>query len=79
MTHNEIFDKVSELFKDAFGKDTVITEETKRSDIKAWDSFAHMQLLSNIDKAFSVKLKMKQIIKIESVGDIVNAVSELLG
>ncbi len=45
-------------------------------DVAGWDSLNHLRLITVIEKEFSIRLTMKQIRTIKSLGDIVDVASE---
>ncbi len=77
MSREEVKNKVFEIFQNFFGNSVELTESSSQKTVKAWDSVAQMQLLGAVEKEFAVKIKMKQILKIEKLGDFINAVCEL--
>lgn len=65
-------EKLEIIFRDVFLDDRiVITEKTSPADIDEWDSLAHINLLSTVEKAFNVHFSA------EDIGDIVD-ISTLL-
>lgn len=45
-------------------------------DIERWDSLNHLRLITEVERAFSIRLTMQQIQQIQSLGDIVTCVSQ---
>ncbi|MSS74068.1 acyl carrier protein [Candidatus Pacearchaeota archaeon] len=42
----------------------------KQSEYERWDSFAHMELVSEVESVFNVSLTVDQVVSIESAQDI---------
>lgn len=45
-------------------------------DIDAWDSLNHLRLITEAEKAFSLRLTMQEIQKIQSLTDLVQFLSK---
>lgn len=57
----------------------VLTLETGIGDIPEWDSVANLALLHAIEHAFTIVLDMDDMLRIETVEDIVDVVGNRLG
>ncbi len=79
MTREEIMDKVNEIFRDVFDDDTlVITDSTNSDDIEDWDSLEHISLIISMEKEFGLKFDIKEVNKLENVGQMVDMIKEKL-
>lgn len=58
---------VSKVFKI---KPNRITDDTSPMNVKKWDSFGGLLLVTEIEKAFGVKFSMKEILSIKDIGSI---------
>ena len=47
-----------------------VTDELARKDIEAWDSLAHLMLISEVESTFQVTLTDDDILAIKTVGDV---------
>jgi acyl carrier protein len=66
--------KIQETFHETFGVSiNSVNENTDIHNLNEWDSLKHLQLIMNIEKKFSVKFEMAEIILINSVIGIKNA------
>ncbi len=80
MTHSEIMARLGEVFRDVFDDDgIVLSDETTAADIDGWDSIMHITLIGEIESAFSVHFSMKQVMQLQNVGELADAIEELLG
>ena len=71
MTEQAILDAVQEIFRDNFDDDTlVITRDTCADDIEDWDSLEQINLLTAIEKKFSIKFKLADVRDLKDVGDL---------
>ena len=48
-------------------------------DMPEWSSLKHLQIISELEQAFSIKLLPQNIMELEEIGDLVNLVKELAG
>lgn len=77
MTHEEIMEKLNEIFQDIFDDDTiVVTEKTTANDIEDWDSLAHINLIEAVEHAFHMQFKMQEVSGMKDVGEMAQIVAE---
>ena len=78
MEEKEIYDDLTEIFREMFINDEItLREETTAKDIEGWDSFVHLTLIVAIETHFGIKFSTAQIDKLSSVGELVRTI-ELL-
>lgn len=79
MEDQEILSKITEIFCSVLKKQNVIIEAaTTTADIDGWDSLSHMMIIDSIEKRFSVKFKLMEIMKFNNVGDMVVCIKKKL-
>ncbi|MBR5361428.1 MAG: acyl carrier protein [Lachnospiraceae bacterium] len=79
MSREEIMEKVNEIFRDVFDDDTlIITDSTNSDDIEDWDSLEHISLIISMEKEFNLKFDIKEVNKLENVGQMVDMIREKL-
>ena len=79
MTREEIMEKVNEIFRDVFDdEDLIITDSTNSDDIEDWDSLEHISLIISMEKEFNLKFDIKEVNKLENVGQMVDMIREKL-
>ena len=77
MTRPEIFEKLTEIFRDVFDDETItISETTTAADIEEWDSLTHITLLAAVEDEFDVKFSMKAVQGLKNVGELADLVAE---
>ncbi len=80
MTREEIYEELTEIFRDIFDdEDIVLSDETTADDIEDWDSLEQINLLVAIEKKFQIKFQLAQVSGLENVGAMVDLVQELIG
>ncbi|MBQ8667560.1 MAG: acyl carrier protein [Lachnospiraceae bacterium] len=79
MKNEEIFEKLTGIFRDNFDDDSIeLTEETTADDIEDWDSLEQINLLSRIEKVFGITFDIKETLTLHNVGEMVNLIGKKL-
>ncbi len=77
MKREEIYKKLTEIFRDVFDDETlIINDNTSADDIDEWDSLSHISLISAIEYEFDFRFDMKAVQKLENVGQMVDLISD---
>ena len=67
-TLKSVFQKVLEE------NDITITREMTAQDVKKWDSLRHVQLISEVESAFGIKFKLREIMSMNNLGDLIDLI-----
>lgn len=77
MNKEEIYEKLNEIFQDIFDDENItVKAETTADDIADWDSLEHINLITGIEKTFNMKFKMKDVVGMKNVGDMVEIIEK---
>jgi len=81
MDAKEVRDKIKNVFMEVFTnlKEENFSFEKKAEDIKEWDSLSHMNLVSELEKTFSINLEIDEISEMDSVKKVMEIVEKKLG
>ena len=75
MTREEVFEKLTEVFRDVFDNDEIeIGDSTVAGDINGWDSLMHITLIGTVEDEFDVKFAMKDVVGMKNVGEMVDLI-----
>jgi acyl carrier protein len=75
MERKEIVSKLTSVFRTIFNDNTLIlSDELTANDVDNWDSLSHMILITEIEKSFSIKFKLKDLNKMRNVGDMIEII-----
>ncbi len=75
MTREEIFETLTDIFRDVFDdEDIELTDATTSDDIEDWDSLEQINLVVACEKKFNVKFDMSEIQKLKNVGEMVDTI-----
>ena len=78
-TQADILDRLQEIFRAELDDDDLtIGMDTRQADLKAWDSLAHIRLVSGIESEFDFQFNLSEIEQISSVRQFVDAIRERL-
>ena len=64
--------RIQKIFQEVLeDEDFVLDKCLKREDVEGWDSLTHIELVLGLEKEFQVKFSTQQIMKMESIEDII--------
>jgi acyl carrier protein len=76
MTHPEIHQKLTSVFRDVFDDPTLeISDATTAKDVEDWDSIMHVNLIVAVEKAFGTSFTTKDIKALANVGDFIQLIA----
>ncbi len=71
----EVKSKVFEIVASVCEKEvSFVTEESTIGDFPQWDSMEHLTILSNVEEAFDINFEPEEMMDLEDVHDIIEAV-----
>jgi acyl carrier protein len=69
--------RVQDVFRaELDDEDLVIGPDTSQKNLKAWDSLAHIRLISGIESEFDIQFNLTEIEQLTSVTQLVQAIEE---
>jgi acyl carrier protein len=75
MEKEEIAVKLKPVFQKVLDEnDITITREMTTQDIEGWDSLRHVQLISAVETAFGIKFKLREVLGMKNVGDLIDLI-----
>jgi acyl carrier protein len=75
MTEAEIYQQLTEVFRDVFGReDMELTPELSAKDVMGWDSFKQIEIMIAVEEQYGVKFRTRELESLQNVGDLVRAV-----
>ena len=76
MEKNEIISKLQITFNTVFKTKSIqIDNSTSAKDIDGWDSFTHLVLIQEVEKDFNIEFKLRELMKMENVGDMIDIIA----
>lgn len=78
MTSDEILDQTALIIRDTIQSGPVpISRATRAMDVRGWDSLSHTMILMNLEDGFGIQLPMDRVLRLGTVGDLVDLIAEL--
>ena len=75
MNKEEITGKLKSVFEKVFQEeDLTITREMTAGDIEKWDSLRHIQLITEVEMAFGIKFRLREVLSMKNVGDLIDLI-----
>ncbi len=72
---SEIKEQLTTIFRKVFNEPNLeIQPETTANDVDAWDSLSHLNMISAVESHFAIKFKLKDLVKLKNVGDLLNII-----
>jgi len=77
MNKTEIIEKLTPIFRYELEKnDLVLTDELSANDVDNWTSLTHMLIMTKIESTFGITFKLKELKKLQNVGDMISVLEE---
>jgi len=71
--------EVQSIFRDVLDEeDLVLTRESSANTVKDWDSLAHVNLVTAIQRHYKVKFALGELQDMKNVGDLLDLLAEKL-
>jgi acyl carrier protein len=75
MTRDEVFTKLTEVFRDVFDNDNIVLkEDTVSSDIQDWDSLEFINIVVAVMETFKIKFSIEDLKKLDNIGQLVTLI-----
>ncbi len=79
MNKELILTEIIEILRDILKlKSFQFTENTAPSEIAEWDSLNHLLFIGAVEKKYSIKFKLNDLLKIKNLGNVAEIVSQKL-
>ena len=68
---DDILEQLQPIFQDILDQpDLVITRESNATNVEDWDSLAHINLVTTIEKHFKIKFALGELQELKNVGEM---------
>ena len=75
MERNEIVDKLRNIIISILKHENFeMKNELSAADVAGWDSLTHMVIITEIEKLFGVKFKLKELNKLNNLGSLIELI-----
>lgn len=70
-----IIEQLTAIFRNVFNDDSIVlNNEMTADDVASWDSLTHMLMITEVEKTFSIKFKLREINKLKNVGVLIDLI-----
>jgi acyl carrier protein len=75
MERNEIVDKLKGLLVSILKHENFeMKDELTAAQVDGWDSLTHMIIITEIEKSFQIKFKLKELNKLSNLGSLIELI-----
>lgn len=74
-----ILEELQPIFQDILDQpDLVVTRESNAQNVEDWDSLAHINLVTAIEKHFKIKFALGELQELKNVGEMCDLIQKKL-
>ena len=79
MEKTDIIEKLTVIFHEVFNDNNIVLrDDMTAAEVERWDSLTNMLMISEVEKLFGIKFKLKDLNKLKSVGDLTATIESKL-
>lgn len=76
MEPQQIHASLTDIFQRVFKEPALkLNDEMTAQDVDGWDSLNHLVLISAIEEHFKIKFKLRELLNIDNVGDLLRLIN----
>lgn len=77
MEQKELLSEINKIFIDVFDDESIVlNEHTTTTDIEAWDSLNHIQMITAVEKHYKIRFELNDLLNFKDVGDLCRGIQE---
>ena len=70
-----VSDKLKKIISDELGLDNFdFKDETTADQVPGWDSFNHINVILAVEKAYEIRFKGLEILRVKNIGELQNLI-----
>ena len=74
MNREEIIEKLTPIVRSNLQNESLeLRDDLSAENVSTWTSLAFMQMLTDIENEFGIKFKMMELIRLRTMGDIIQS------
>lgn len=79
MTDEEIYRRLTEIFRDVFdSEELILTSTTTARDVRGWDSLGTIRMVLTVEKALNIRFATSEVASQRDVGAFVSLIKTKL-
>jgi acyl carrier protein len=72
---HDLLPQIQDIFRDIFDDPTLmITRDSNASTVEDWDSLAHVNLVTAIEKKYKIRFALGELQELKNVGDMIDLI-----
>ena len=76
---DSILEELQSIFRNILDQpDLILTRQSNGSNVDDWDSLAHINLVTSIEKHYKIKFALGELQELKNVGDMVELIKTKL-
>lgn len=80
MERSEIVRPLQRIFAEVFLEPGIEIRDNLTPDmVPAWDSLSHIQMIAQVESEFHIRLKLKDLVRMQNVGDLISLIAAEAG
>ena len=77
MQHDILIKELNKIFIDVFEDESILlNERSTNSEIEAWDSLNHIQMITAVEKHFKIRFDLNELLNFKDVGDLCRSIQQ---
>jgi acyl carrier protein len=77
---DNLLPELQDIFRDVFDQpDLILTRESSAATVEDWDSLAHVNLVTAIEKRYKIRFALGELQELKNVGDMIDLMKTKLG
>ena len=77
---DELLPQVQSIFRDILDQpDLVLTRESSAYTVEDWDSLAHVNIVTAVERHFKIKFALSELQSLRNVGEMLDLIQTKLG
>ncbi|MEO6814429.1 MAG: acyl carrier protein [Ginsengibacter sp.] len=77
MENDILIKELNKIFIDVFEDESILlNDNTSTSDIEAWDSLNHIQMITTVEKHYKIHFELNELLNFKNVGDLCKTIQK---
>ncbi len=72
---DSILEELQSIFRDVLDQpDLILTRESNASNVDDWDSLAHINLVTSIERHYKIRFALGELQELRDIGDMIDLI-----
>jgi len=79
MERIEILNRIQKILENVLKHNRFeMRDDLAATDVEGWDSLSHVMIITEIEKAFAIRFKLKELNKLKNMGSLIELIESKL-